>query len=182
MQNLGVTFASLQAFGPAAAIETAKRAEELGYSSFWTAEVTGPEAFSLLAAAGQAAPSLALGTGVIALQLRTPGIVAMAGATLQALHPDRDIILGVGISSPVVTSRWHGASPKEQEYLAALARLVTVQGSAGGADVARELGRTTQQVSYLRDRLIRKGTIFAEAGSLVFAVPGMADWVLSQRP
>jgi len=32
----------------------------------------------------------------------------MAGATLQALHPDNDIVLGIGISSPVVTSRWHG--------------------------------------------------------------------------
>src|SRR3546814_17024375 len=35
-------------------------------------------------------------------------VVAMAGATLQALHPDREILLGVGISSPVVASRWHG--------------------------------------------------------------------------
>jgi alkanesulfonate monooxygenase SsuD/methylene tetrahydromethanopterin reductase-like flavin-dependent oxidoreductase (luciferase family) len=35
-------------------------------------------------------------------------VVAMAGATLQALHPDRDILLGIGISSPVVTERWHG--------------------------------------------------------------------------
>jgi alkanesulfonate monooxygenase SsuD/methylene tetrahydromethanopterin reductase-like flavin-dependent oxidoreductase (luciferase family) len=35
-------------------------------------------------------------------------VVAMAGATLQALHPERDILLGVGISSPVVTERWHG--------------------------------------------------------------------------
>ncbi|HEX6166622.1 MAG TPA: LLM class flavin-dependent oxidoreductase, partial [Acidimicrobiales bacterium] len=49
-----------------------------------------------------------LGTGVLALQLRTPMVVAMAGATLQALHPEREILLGVGISSPVVTERWHG--------------------------------------------------------------------------
>jgi alkanesulfonate monooxygenase SsuD/methylene tetrahydromethanopterin reductase-like flavin-dependent oxidoreductase (luciferase family) len=34
--------------------------------------------------------------------------VAMAGATLQALEPGRDVLLGVGISSPVVTQRWHG--------------------------------------------------------------------------
>ena len=107
---LGVTFASLQALGPAAAPHVAQRAEALGYRSFWTAEVTGPEAFSVLAAAGAAAPSLGLGTGVIALQLRTPMVVAMAGATLQALHPDREVVLGVGISSPVVTSRWHGVA------------------------------------------------------------------------
>ncbi|MGH9187645.1 MAG: LLM class F420-dependent oxidoreductase, partial [Acidimicrobiales bacterium] len=106
--RVGVTFASLMALGPAAAPEVARRAGELGYDSFWTAETTGPEAFSLLAAAGDAAPSLGLGTGVLALQLRSPGVVAMAGATLQALHPDREIVLGIGISSPVVTARWHG--------------------------------------------------------------------------
>src|SRR5215211_2162729 len=105
---LGFTFASLMGLGPQLAVDTARQAADLGYSSFWTAETTGPEAFSLLAAVGAAAPSLGLGTGVLALQLRTPMVVAMAGATLQALHPDSDIVLGVGISSPVVTQRWHG--------------------------------------------------------------------------
>jgi probable F420-dependent oxidoreductase len=108
MDRAGVTFASLMSLGPDMAVSTARLADELGYRSFWTAETTGPEAFSLLAAAGAAAPGLDLGTGVLALQLRTPMVVAMAGATLQALHPDSDILLGVGISSPVVTERWHG--------------------------------------------------------------------------
>ena len=107
--EMGVTFASLMSLGAAAAPQIAARAKELGYASFWTAETTGPEAFSLLAAAGAAAPGIGLGTGVVALQLRTPMVVAMAGATLQALHPDADILLGVGISSPVVVGRWHGA-------------------------------------------------------------------------
>ncbi len=105
---LGVTFASLMGLGPSLAPETARRAQELGYRSFWTAETTGPEAFSLLGAAGAAAPTLDLGTGVLALQLRTPMVVAMAGATLQQLAPDREVVLGVGISSPVVTEQWHG--------------------------------------------------------------------------
>src|SRR3546814_1367112 len=108
MERAGVTFASLMGLGPQTAVDTAKLAEEVGYSSFWTAETTGPEAFSVLAAAGAAAPSLDLGTGVLALQLRTPMVVALAGATLQALPPDREILLGVGISSPVLASRWHG--------------------------------------------------------------------------
>jgi probable F420-dependent oxidoreductase len=108
MDRAGFTFASLMGLGPELALDTARRAEELGYRSFWTAETTGPEAFSLLGAAGSAAPSLDLGTGVLALQLRTPMVAAMAAATLQALHPDRDILLGVGVSSPVVTSKWHG--------------------------------------------------------------------------
>jgi probable F420-dependent oxidoreductase len=100
--------------GPDLAMTTAKLAEEVGYHSFWTAETTGPEAFSLLAAAGGAAPGLDLGTGVLALQLRTPMVVAMAGATLQSLHPERDILLGIGISSPVVTERWHGVDYGER--------------------------------------------------------------------
>jgi probable F420-dependent oxidoreductase len=131
MEQAGVTFASLMTFGPPAAVEYARLAEECGYSSFWTAETTGPEAFSLLAAAGAAAPSLDLGTGVLALQLRTPAVVAMAGATLQALHPDRDIVLGIGISSPVVTQRWHGVPygdrplDRTREYVTLLRECLT---------------------------------------------------------
>lgn len=109
IENAGFTFASIMALGPQLALDTAREAESLGYDSFWTAETTGPEAFSLLAAAGAAAPGLGLGTGVLAIQLRTPMVVAMAAATLQALHPDRDVLVGIGISSPVVTERWHGA-------------------------------------------------------------------------
>ncbi|MCB0962942.1 MAG: LLM class F420-dependent oxidoreductase [Acidimicrobiales bacterium] len=112
--RLGLTFASLMPLGPALAVDTARRADELGYRSFWTAEVNGPEAFSLLAAAGAAAPGIGLGTGVLALQLRTPPVTAMGAATLQALHPDADVVLGIGISSPVVTSRWHGADYGER--------------------------------------------------------------------
>jgi probable F420-dependent oxidoreductase len=125
MDRAGVTFASLMSLGPDMAVSTARLADELGYRSFWTAETTGPEAFSLLAAAGAAAPGLDLGTGVLALQLRTPMVVAMAGATLQALHPDSDILLGVGISSPVVTERWHGV-PYGDRPLARVREYVTL--------------------------------------------------------
>src|SRR6478736_4161933 len=130
-RGMGVTFASLTSLGAAAAPAIASRAHELGYTSFWTAETTGPEAFSVLAAAGAAAPGIGLGTGVLALQLRTPLVVAMAGATLQALNPDADILLGVGISSPVVTSRWHGVPYGEhpvartREYVTLVKELLT---------------------------------------------------------
>lgn len=125
MERAGVTFASLMGLGPQTAVATAELAAEVGYSSFWTAETTGPEAFSVLAAAGAAAPSLDLGTGVLALQLRTPMVVAMAGATLQALHPERDILLGVGISSPVVATRWHG-QPYSDKPLGQVREYVTL--------------------------------------------------------
>lgn len=111
--------------GPQLALETAQQAQSLGYRSFWTAETTGTEAFSLLAAAGAAAPGMDLGTGVLALQLRTPMVAAMGAATLQALHPEADILLGVGISSPVVTTRWHGV-PYGEHPLAHVREYVTL--------------------------------------------------------
>jgi probable F420-dependent oxidoreductase len=124
-EHVGVTFASLMSLGPPRALEVARSAAELGYGSFWTAETTGPEAFSTLAAAGAAAPGIGLGTGVLALQLRTPMVVAMAGATLQSLHSEADILLGVGISSPVVTSKWHGV-PYGDRPLARVREYVTL--------------------------------------------------------
>lgn len=134
--DLGVTFASLPALGAAAAPEVARRAESLGYTSFWVAETTGTEAFSTLAIAGEAAPSLDLGTGVLALQLRTPMLAAMGAATLQAAHPDADILLGIGISSPVVTSKWHGA-PYGDRPLAQVREYVTlVKELLGGESVS----------------------------------------------
>src|SRR4051795_8966282 len=134
--HVGVTFASLTSLGAAAAPDIARHAQDLGYRSFWTAETTGPEAFSLLAAAGAAAPGLDLGTGVLALQLRTPMVVAMAGATLQALHPERDIILGVGISSPVVTSKWHGAPYGERPLARVRESLTLVKECLTGESVS----------------------------------------------
>jgi probable F420-dependent oxidoreductase len=107
--KIGVTCASIQALGTDTMLATARAARELGYRSVWTAETTGPEAFATLAAVAGAAPGLDLGTGVLALQLRTPMLAAMGAATLQAFHPEVAVMLGVGISSPVVTNQWHGA-------------------------------------------------------------------------
>lgn len=108
--RIGVTFASFQPLGLGYGLEIARTAEEMGLGSFWTAETTGHEAFSTLAAIAAGTDSLDLGTGVIALQLRTPTLAAMGAATLQELAPGRRIDLGVGISSPVVVGRWHGST------------------------------------------------------------------------
>ena len=59
---LGVTFASIQALGVPTALEVARRAESLGYRSCWTAEVNGPEAFSVLGVKNQDALTKTFGT------------------------------------------------------------------------------------------------------------------------
>lgn len=130
-QPIGVTFASFQPLGLPVGLEVARDAAARGYSSFWTAETVGPEAFATLAAVAATSPSLDLGTGVLALQLRTPMLAAMSAATLQSLVPDRAVLLGVGISSPVVTERWHGAPygdrplARVREYLTLVRELLT---------------------------------------------------------
>ena len=107
--HYGVSSAPVQTLGAPFQIEVARAAQELGYSSYWIAEANATEGFAVLGAAAVAAPALSLGTGVLALQLRTPPLAAMAAATLQSLAPDRDVYLGIGISSPVVAGQWHGA-------------------------------------------------------------------------
>ena len=121
----GLTVANYMGLGTAEVLRAARVADELGYGSFWTAEIVGPEAFALLAAAGAAAPSLALGSGIIAIQTRSPLLAAMGAATLQDLYPDRPVLLGVGVSSPVVTHRWHGV-PYGERPLARMREYVTL--------------------------------------------------------
>jgi probable F420-dependent oxidoreductase len=106
---MGVTAAPFIKDHPQTTLDLASVAERLGYHSFWVAEVNGFEAFSLLGAASQTTKSVALGTGVLPLQVRTPSLLAMAAASLQQLVPTREVLLGIGISSPVVASDWHGA-------------------------------------------------------------------------
>src|SRR5436190_2589504 len=104
-----MSVAGIQTLGAPLTLEVAREADALGYDSAWVAEANAAEAMALLGAISQAAPRLGVGTGVLALQLRTPPLHAMAAATLQQLVGDRDVFLGVGISSPAVAGQWHGA-------------------------------------------------------------------------
>jgi probable F420-dependent oxidoreductase len=121
----GVTLGSLGVLGLPAALDVVRSAEAIGYRQAWVAEANGPESFALLGAIGTAAPSLGLGTGVVPIQLRTPALVAMAAATLQALQPDREVLVGLGMSSPVIATRWHGVA-MDARPLAAMREYVAV--------------------------------------------------------
>ncbi len=104
-----VSIAGIQTLGADLSLDVAREADELGYGSVWAAEANAAESMSLLGAISQVAPHVGLGTGVVALQLRTPPLTAMAAATLQQLAGDREVYIGVGISSPAVAGQWHGA-------------------------------------------------------------------------
>jgi 5,10-methylenetetrahydromethanopterin reductase len=104
-----VSIAGLQTLGTDLSLDAAREADALGYSAVWVAEANAAESMSLLGAISQVTTRTGVGTGVVALQLRTPPLHAMAAATLQQLAGERDVFLGVGISSPAVAGQWHGA-------------------------------------------------------------------------
>ena len=138
MAALGVTFAGFSPLGPRRAVEVAARSQDLGYRSYWTAEANGPESFAVLAACGAAAPGVDLGTGIVPIQVRSPLLTAMGAATLQALHPDRRILLGLGISSPVITERWHGVPYGERPLARMREYLTLLQQLLSGEDVRHD--------------------------------------------
>ncbi len=124
MSQLGVTFGSLSVLGTRAVIDIAQLAESMGYSSLWTVEATGSDAFTLLGAVSASTPNLGLGTGIVPVQLRTPPLAAMTAATLQSLSPDADVFLGLGVSAPGIL-RGHGA-PRADRPIAMMREYVAL--------------------------------------------------------
>ncbi|MDG2112880.1 MAG: LLM class flavin-dependent oxidoreductase [Actinomycetota bacterium] len=121
---LGVTYGSLGVLGPRSVMDIAQLAEAQGYSSFWTVEANGTDAFSLLGAVSAVAPGLDLATGIVPIQVRTPPLAAMTAATLQELSPARDMLLGIGVSAPGIL-RQHG-EPAPDRPIAMMREYVTL--------------------------------------------------------
>lgn len=108
-QRLGLALPMRDSLGVRGSMELAQEAERLGYRSLWTAEVSGVDALTVLAAYATVTSRVQLGTGVIAIQSRTPVMTAMSFASLHMLSGGRAII-GVGVGSPIIAERWHGVA------------------------------------------------------------------------
>ncbi|MBN6038802.1 LLM class F420-dependent oxidoreductase [Amycolatopsis sp. 195334CR] len=88
--------------------ELVRELPDLGYTDAWSAETAGTDAFSPLLLASQWAPSLRLGTAIVPVYTRGPGLLAMSAATLAECAPGR-FVLGIGTSSPVIVEGWNAA-------------------------------------------------------------------------
>jgi probable F420-dependent oxidoreductase len=91
-----------------------ERLDDLGYTDVWTGEANSADGFTPLALAAVASSRLRLGTAVVPVYTRGPGLLAMQAATLAELAPGR-FALGVGSSSDVIVERWN-ASPFIEPY------------------------------------------------------------------
>ena len=82
------------------------------------------------------------------------------------------------LSTTLFPQRLEQASPREREYLRAVAELLADGQVPTGQLVANHLGRTTQALAQHRDRLLTKGTLLAgEDHALCFFIPAMATFV-----
>jgi len=89
--------------------ELVREAEALGYTTLWTPEVVGPDAITTLTAYALNTSKIELATGVVPIQIRTPVLTAMSFLSVNELSGGR-VIAGLGVSSPIIVGRWHGAS------------------------------------------------------------------------
>ncbi|MFC6085184.1 LLM class F420-dependent oxidoreductase [Sphaerisporangium aureirubrum] len=81
----------------------------LGYTDAWSAEVSGTDGFVPLALAAGWAPELRLGTAIVPVSTRGPGLLAMSAATMADVAPGR-FVLGIGSSSPAIVERWNAGT------------------------------------------------------------------------
>ncbi|MBL7495103.1 TIGR03564 family F420-dependent LLM class oxidoreductase [Frankia sp. CNm7] len=84
----------------------AAHAAEAGFHSLWLSERDGWDPLTLLAAVGQAAPDLPVGTSIIRSYPRHPVALAAQALTVQALTGNR-LLLGVGPGpAPIIETRY----------------------------------------------------------------------------
>ncbi|WP_030666437.1 LLM class F420-dependent oxidoreductase [Streptomyces rimosus] len=88
-------------------LELAQEAERLGYSSVWTSEAWGSDAFTTLTWIAAHTSRIELGTAVAQMAARTPTATAMQALTLDHLSGGR-MLLGLGLSGPQVVEGWYG--------------------------------------------------------------------------
>jgi F420-dependent oxidoreductase-like protein len=101
-----------------------QRLREAGFDHAFAVQIFGPDALTLLAAAGPQVPGIGLGTGVVPVYPRHPMMLAQQALTVQAATDNR-LLLGIGLSHQVVVEGAWGMSFAKpgsymREYLASL--------------------------------------------------------------
>ena len=136
-------------------VETAQRAEQLGFDSIWTAEAWGSDAFTPLSWVGAHTSKIRLGTSVVQLSARTPTATAMAALTLDHLSKGR-MILGLGVSGPQVVEGWYG-----QPF-------------------SKPLSRTREYIGIIRQVLAREGPVTSDGPHYPLPYKGEGAWQLGK--
>ena len=121
--SLGLALPIRDSIGFRGSLDLAREAERLGYRSLWTAEVSGMDALTTLAAYATVTERVQLGTAVIAIQSRTP-VYDGNEFCLDSRHVRRSGYHWSGVGSPIIAERWHGTTYPPP--LAAMRETVTI--------------------------------------------------------
>ena len=78
-----------------------------GYTKLWSSEVSKEDAFTPLTLAAAWVPELHLGTAIVPVFTRGPGLLAMTAGALADAAPGR-FSLGIGTSSDNIVTKWNG--------------------------------------------------------------------------
>ncbi len=105
-QRLGITI-PLPGFDVRGACEIGRRAEGAGYTDAWSAEVSGPYAFSVASAVGVSSSSLRIGSAIAPSYTRPPPLIAMSALAASQASEGR-FCLGLGASTPTIVEGWMG--------------------------------------------------------------------------
>ena len=84
-----------------------KAADEAGVHSVWVAEAWGYDAVPLLTQIVERTSTIQVGTGILNIFSRTPGLMAQTFGTLDALSGGR-MLIGLGTSGAAVIEGFHG--------------------------------------------------------------------------
>ena len=87
-------------------VQQAVAAEQDGFDGYWTPQIAGADALTLLALAGQRTSRIELGTAVVPTFPRHPMMLAQQALTTHSAAGGR-LVLGIGLShKPAVEGRW----------------------------------------------------------------------------
>jgi alkanesulfonate monooxygenase SsuD/methylene tetrahydromethanopterin reductase-like flavin-dependent oxidoreductase (luciferase family) len=88
-------------------LRAAQLADDLGYDSFWIPEAWGYDIFALLTEMAVKTKRIKLGTAIVNVFSRSPGVLAMSAATIDEISEGR-LMLGIGTSGKKVIEGFHG--------------------------------------------------------------------------
>lgn len=119
----------------AALREQLEEASDLGIEEAWSYERNVFDAFTPLAAAAAVAPTMRLGTSIVPVFTRPPGLLAMSAAGLAELAPGR-FVLGLGGSTETIVTGWMGV-PFSQPLKRVRETVLTVRALLEGERVGK---------------------------------------------
>ena len=123
------------------AADTVAELEQAGLDLVWVAEAYGFDGASLMGYLAAKTETVQIASGILPIYTRTPTLIAMTAAGVDALSDGR-CVLGLGASGPQVIEGWHGVP-----YDAPIGR-------------TREIIEVCRQVWAREDKLVHEGRYY----------------------